>query len=152
MKYRSHKPALLLLTAMFSLLFISVHSFGQNGMHADSAALKKWFPKYDFDIASFMKPSLQFAPFARWWWPGNNVTKEELIREVNLFADNHFGGVEIQPAIIIYTPGTKEDRDKAATWDTPEYYENLRAVLEEARKRGLIGGANSEQQTCHDAR
>src|SRR3982750_2168685 len=137
MKYIYYKPALLMLTALLSLLFISACSFGQNGMSADSNTLKKWFPKYDFDIASFTKPSLQFAPFARWWWPGNNVNKEELKREINLFADNHFGGVEIQPAIIIYTPGTKEDRDRAVTWDTPEYYENVKAVMEEARKRGL---------------
>lgn len=138
MRYQFNKPALLLLTALFSLLLISVYSFGQNGISADSNTLKKWFPRYDFDIASFTKPSLQFAPFARWWWPGNNVTKEELKREINLFADNHFGGVEIQPAVIIYTPGTKEDRERAASWDTPEYYENLRAVMVEARKRGLI--------------
>ncbi len=124
------------LAALLGLLF-TFHSFGQNGWKADSNALKKWFPKYDFDIASFPRPSLQFAPFARWWWPGNNVTKDELKREVALFADNHFGGVEIQPAVIIYLPGTKEDRERAVTWDTPEYYENLRMVMDEARKHGL---------------
>ena len=137
MRYIFHKRVLLLLTALFSLLLQSVCSFGQNGMSVDSNTLKKWFPRYDFDITSFPKPALQFAPFARWWWPGNNVTKEELKREINLFADNHFGGVEIQPAIIIYIPGTKEDRDRAVTWDTPEYYDNVKAVMEEARNRGI---------------
>src|SRR5918993_5264633 len=106
------------------VLLAYLNSDGQSGTKTDSTLLKKWFPKYDFEINSFGKPSLEFAPFARWWWPGNNVTPEELKREINLFADNHFGGVEIQPAVIIYLPGKKEDRDKSVTWDTPEYYEN----------------------------
>jgi len=121
----------------FFLLFISFSLFGQNGYKADSSKLKNWFPQYDFDIASFQSPSLQFAPFARWWWPGNAVTKEELQREINLFADNHFGGVEIQP-MNLFVPGSQEVRARATSWDTPEYYANVIAVMEEARKRGLI--------------
>ena len=43
-----------------------------------------WFPKFDFNPAVFQKPPIQFAPFARWWWPGNNVDSSELRREINL--------------------------------------------------------------------
>lgn len=97
---------------------------------------EKWFPKYDFNPMAFPKPAIEFAPFARWWWPGNNVDKEELKREINLFADNDFGGVEIQPLNLFIT-GTKEARAKAMTWDSPDYYANVRTVMEEARKRGV---------------
>ena len=75
---------------------------------------------------------------ARWWWPGNDVTKEELIREVNLFADNGFAGVEVQPMNLAIPTSTPEQRAKIASWDGPEYYDNLRAVMDEARKRNLI--------------
>src|SRR5882672_11564929 len=93
------------LTACFFLLTASFFSFGQNEFKKDSSKVKRWFPQYDFSIASFQRPPLEFAPFARWWWPGNDVTKEELRREINLFADNHFGGVEIQP-LNLFVPGS----------------------------------------------
>ncbi len=46
--------------------------------------------------SSFKNPPLFFAPFVRWWWPGNDVETNELQREMNLFARHHIGGVEIQ--------------------------------------------------------
>ena len=124
------------LTAFFSLLIISFSSFAQNGIKIDSSKIKKWFPQYDFNAAFFQRPPIQFAPFARWWWPGNDVTKEELKREVNLFADNNFGGVEIQP-LSLFIPGSKEQRTRVVSWDTPGYYENVKAVLGEALKSGI---------------
>jgi alpha-L-rhamnosidase len=118
------------------VLTIPFFSFAQNVSKKDSSKIKKWFPQYDFNAASFQKPSIEFAPFARWWWPGNYVNKEELRREINLFADNNFGGVEIQP-LNLFVPGSQEERQKITSWDTPDYYENVKAVMEEARKRGL---------------
>ena len=96
----------------------------------------KWFPKYDFSPAVFQNPPLEFAPFARWWWPGNNVDSIELKREINLFADNDFGGMEIQP-LNLFVPGTAAAKAKATTWDTPDYYANVIAVMQAARKRGM---------------
>jgi hypothetical protein len=121
------------------LLFMTVSflSFAQNAPKKAISKTDKWFPKYDFNIAAFQQPALEFAPFARWWWPGNNVDKTELKREINLFADNSFGGVEIQPMAPLFVPGTKEARVKVVTWDTPDYYDNLKTVMEEARKRGV---------------
>ncbi len=126
-----------LLICLF-LLTISFFSFGQNHFNKDGNKADKWFPKYDFKIASFKKPSLEFAPFARWWWPGNDVTKEELRREINLFADYDFGGVEVQPMNLAMPPISDSERKILTSWDGPAYYENLRAVMEEARNRGLI--------------
>jgi hypothetical protein len=115
----------------------SLFSFAQTLPKKTPAKADKWFPKFDFNAVVFQKPPIEFAPFARWWWPGNNVDKTELKREINLFADNDFGGVEIQPMAALFVPGTQAARAKAQTWDTPDYYDNLKTVMEEARKRGV---------------
>ena len=96
-----------------------------------------WLPQYDFDASQFQNPEQEFGPFARWWWPGNDVEKEELKREIRLFADNAFGGVEIQ-TLLFSLPDSLKKSAKVLSWDTPEYYENLRTVLKEARKRDII--------------
>jgi hypothetical protein len=118
----------------FLIVAVPTTLFAQVGQKSKA---DKWFPKYDFNMAVFQKPPIQFGPFARWWWPGNNVDTTELKREINLFADNDFGGVEIQPMALLFVPGTKQARAKVVTWDTPDYYNNLKTVMEEARKRGL---------------
>ncbi|MET3127796.1 hypothetical protein ABID42_002915 [Arcicella rosea] len=97
----------------------------------------KWLISYDFNPTKFKNPTQEFGPMARWWWPGNDVNATELQREINLFADNAFAGVEIQ-TLKLGMPITAENRDKILSWDTPQYYENVKAVMEEARKRGLI--------------
>ena len=95
-----------------------------------------WFLQYEFDASAFRQPAVEFAPFARWWWPGNDVTTEELQREVNLLADHSFGGVEIQPFALLPMSG-KEQIGRIMSWDTPSYYANVRTVLDAARQRGL---------------
>jgi hypothetical protein len=96
-----------------------------------------WLPSFDFNLANFRKPSPSFAPMARWWWPGNDVTQEELKREMNLFADHFFGGVEVQP-LNLMIPMDAKVRPRVTSWDSPVYYENLKFVMEEARKHRLI--------------
>jgi hypothetical protein len=78
---------------------------------------------------------------ARWWWPGNDVEKTELQREINLFADNNFAGVEIQ-TLKLSMPFTADNKDKILSWDTHPYYDNVKVVMEEARKRGLDNSKN----------
>lgn len=131
------KKVVFRLVANFGLIFLSLLSFAQQAPKKAQSKVEKWYPKYDFNTAAFQKPPIEFAPFARWWWPGNNVDKIELKREINLFADNDFGGVEIQPMASLFAPGTAAARAKMVTWDTPDYYDNLRTVMEEARKRGM---------------
>jgi hypothetical protein len=96
-----------------------------------------WFPQYDFDPATFANPPVGFRPFARWWWPGNDVNKAELQREINLFADHGFGGVEVQTLALGLNRSARDVNARILTWDTPAYYDNLKTALEEARKRGL---------------
>ena len=119
---------------LFSLfLFVPISTFSQTpkGEH-------NWLDPIEFSIENFKNPSLQFAPFTRWWWPGNDVTKEELVREVNLFADNHFGGVEIQPFALVFPTKGEGRADRIMSYDTPKYYDNLATVMQEAQKKGML--------------
>ncbi|MDR1511288.1 MAG: hypothetical protein LBS15_00660, partial [Endomicrobium sp.] len=99
---------------------------------------EKWFPKNDFKAKEFKQPAPEFAPFVRWWWPGNDVDTIELKREINAFADNGFGGVEIQPISLSVPMGEKTVKEKVLSWDSPSYYTNLKVVLDEAIKRNII--------------
>ena len=65
------------------------------------------------------------------------MTKPELQREINLFADNAFGGVEIQTLNLFIPRPNKEALARISSWDSPDYYENVGTVMEEAIKRGL---------------
>jgi hypothetical protein len=124
--------------SIIMIMLLAIQAFGQkHSTSSQSLAKTSWLPTYDFDFLNFRNPPLQFGPLARWWWPGNFVDQAELKREINLFADNHFGGVEIQP-LNLFIPGNAEVRAKVQTWDTPEYYSNVLSVMQEARKRGLI--------------
>ena len=99
---------------------------------------KDWLKATQFSVTSFNNPPQQYAPLTRWWWPGNDVEVTELKREVNLFADHHFGGIEIQPIALVNPIKSKEQSARIQSFDSPEYYKNVEAVLEEAQKRGLI--------------
>jgi len=114
----------------FFLMHLTVFSQQQNGRDI-------WLKPAEFNIQSFKSPALQYAPFTRWWWPGNDVTKEEIKRELGLFEKNNIGGVEIQPfALVFPTKGTGR-ADRIMSYDTPSYYDNLKFTLEEAYKKGI---------------
>lgn len=119
---------------VLGLLFWASSVLGQK----TEVSAKNWFPQYDFNATQFQKPAQEFGPYARWWWPGNDVTKQELEREIKLFADNAFGGVEIQPLTKRLPILDDETKKRILSWDTPVYYENVRTVMEQARKSGLI--------------
>ena len=44
----------------------------------------------------FLSPEKKYRPIARWWWPGNDVTEEELRREIDVLDKAGYGGAEIQ--------------------------------------------------------
>jgi hypothetical protein len=121
---------LIMLVLSFSLLATSTQ--GQKPI----ITKKNWLQSYDFNATKFKAPGNEYGPFARWWWPGNDVEKKELQREINLFADNAFGGVEIQ-TLNLSLPESVKTSEKVMGWDTPAYYDNLRTVMEEAQKCGL---------------
>lgn len=80
----------------------------------------------------FRNPDNNYRPFVRWWWNGDKVEAEELIRELHLLKEAGIGGVEINP---ISFPA-KEDplNKKALTWLSDEWIEMLQVVFDEAKK------------------
>ena len=99
--------------------------------------VRDWLHPTTFSLATFLQPSLEYAPFTRWWWPGNDVTTEELKREVALFAEHHIGGVEIQPMSLVMPCKGKGRADRIMSFDTPNYYQHLSDVMESAQEHGL---------------
>jgi len=58
----------------------------------------------NFDISKFVNPPKSARPMARWWWPGLDVDKEELLREVADMDEMNLAGGEIQALLTAYLP------------------------------------------------
>ncbi|WP_183561596.1 glycosyl hydrolase [Mucilaginibacter sp. SP1R1] len=118
-------------------------SFKIPKIQLDTVKKDKWFPYFDFNASTFKEAPREFGPLTRWWWPGNDVDSKELQREVKMFADNGFAGVEVQPIANGLSPKMPKDQaDRVYSWDTPSFYEHLRAVMEQAQKSNLIVDMN----------
>jgi len=114
-----------------------------NSQAGDVKTPEQWFPYFDLDAATFKAAPRAYGPFTRWWWPGNDVTNEELQREIKLFAANGFAGVEVQPLTVgLNIKAPKEQNDRIYSWDTPSFYEHLTAVMEQARQSGITVDMN----------
>ena len=96
----------------------------------------------DADWSEFKSPPKYARPLVRWWWTGLDVDKEELIKEVQELDEAGFLGAEIQ-AFMIGSPMDLEKKDKergarSHRFMQSYYYEMVKAVLDEASKRGMI--------------
>ena len=47
----------------------------------------------------FQNPPVEAKLFVRWWWNGNRLTKNEILRELDVMKAAGIGGVEIKRAI-----------------------------------------------------
>jgi hypothetical protein len=77
-------------------------------------------------------------PWTRWWLPGNDLETAEIARELQVFAQNGFGGVEVQA----FTCGLSKDVAEAElkrrlSFDSPSYYQNMQFLVKEAQKNQL---------------
>ena len=89
-------------------------------------------------IKDFQTPTPEYRPWTRWWLPGGAVERDELLREVHLFADKFFGGAEIQPFVAGIKRETFMDANSAvASYGSPEYYQKLVAILQAAQQHGI---------------
>ena len=52
----------------------------------------------------FANPATSYRTMVRWWWPGGDVTDEEISRELRLMKEAGIGGVEIQSFVIGLNP------------------------------------------------
>tara|TARA_R110002050_G_scaffold187015_2_gene321418 strand:- start:80268 stop:83099 length:2832 start_codon:yes stop_codon:yes gene_type:complete len=84
----------------------------------------------------FIDPPSDARPFVRWWWNGNHLEKEEIIRQLDVLQKAGIGGVEINP---IAMPGEANDLGiEPLTWISKEWNEMFKFASLEAQKRGMF--------------
>jgi len=78
----------------------------------------------------FQQPPSEYRPFVRWWWNGDKVEANELVRELRLLKEAGIGGVEINP---IAFPSYCDSIEKPSLqWLSPEWIKMLRVCFDEA--------------------
>jgi len=79
---------------------------------------------------AFRQPTSEYHPFVRWWWNGDKVEADELVREMRLLKEAGIGGVEINP---IAFPSYCDSIGKASLqWLSPEWIDMLKVCFDEA--------------------
>ena len=79
---------------------------------------------------AFQQPTSEYRPFVRWWWNGDKVEADELMREMRLLKEAGIGGVEINP---IAFPTYCDSLGKASLqWLSPEWIDMLKVCFDEA--------------------
>ena len=88
----------------------------------------------------FFAPEKKYRPIARWWWPGNDVTEEELRREIGVLDKAGFGGAEIQAFNkgFDFAAMPEAQQKRVSGFATPAFFENVGVAIDEARKHGLF--------------
>ena len=81
---------------------------------------------------TFRQPPSEYHPFVRWWWNGDKVEADELVRELRLLKEANIGGVEINP---IAFPSYCDSLGKASLeWLSPEWIDMLQVCFDEAKR------------------
>jgi len=84
----------------------------------------------------FSTPPTEYRPFVRWWWNGDRVTAEELLREMDVMKAAGIGGVEINP---IKFPDEADAMDiPSLPYLSEEWINVLEAALKGAKEKGII--------------
>ena len=82
------------------------------------------------------EPAAEYRPWVRWWWNGDKVERDELLRELHLLHDAGIGGVEINP--IEFPAKRCDSLGKASLiWLSDAWLDMLDTVLREARNLGM---------------
>jgi len=84
----------------------------------------------------FKDPPNSARPFVRWWWNGDMLTEEEILRELDLLNDAGIGGVEINP--IRFPRGCDPVGYESLVWLSDEWINMLEITLKGAKERGII--------------
>ena len=85
----------------------------------------------------FQQPPSEYRPFVRWWWNGDKVEADELVRELRLLKEAGIGGVEINP--IAFPSYCDSIGKPSLQWLSPEWIDMLKVCFDEA---------NSLDMTC----
>ena len=83
----------------------------------------------------FLAPEMQYRPYVRWWWNGDRVEPQEIIRELQVMQDAGIGGVEISP--IEFPSGADTVGRKALDYLSPEWLECLQTAFDETKRLGM---------------
>jgi hypothetical protein len=92
-------------------------------------------PEQDaYDI--FAHPEMKYRPFVRWWWNGDRISGDELLRELDVLKAAGIGGVEINP--IKFPDEADPMGIPSLTWLSDEWISMLKIALDGAKQRGMI--------------
>ncbi len=78
----------------------------------------------------FRQPSSEYRPFVRWWWNGDKVEADELVRELRLLKKAGIGGVEINP--IAFPTYCDSLGKPSLQWLSPEWINMLKVCFDKA--------------------
>jgi len=84
----------------------------------------------------FVNPPAEARPFVRWWWNGDCVEENEILRQLDLLKDAGIGGVEINP--IEMPLKSKKTDAKSLTWLSDEWNQMVKVACEGTKERGMI--------------
>ncbi|MDR1859360.1 MAG: glycoside hydrolase family 2 [Bacteroidales bacterium] len=83
----------------------------------------------------FKNPPTTAKPFVRWWWNGDRLSADEILRELDLMRDAGIGGVEINPILF---PGGPDLGIPSLPWLSQEWIDMVKVALKGAAERGII--------------
>ena len=81
---------------------------------------------------AFQQPASEYRPFVRWWWNGDKVEADELVRELRLLKEAGIGGVEINP--IAFPTYCDSIGKPSLQWLSPEWINMLKVCFDEAKQ------------------
>ena len=84
---------------------------------------------------SFKDPGIEAKPFARWWWNGNVVNRDEIERELKIMKDGGIGGVEITP--IGMPDEVQNIQGEPIVWLSDEWLQILKFATDKAGELGM---------------
>ena len=83
----------------------------------------------------------------RWWWPGGDVTDQEIRREIGILDGHGFGGAEIQPLnTFTFLPQefafaphnlSQQKIERLSDFATPAFFSHVRVAADAAKARGM---------------
>ena len=85
--------------------------------------------------AAFREPPATAKPFVRWWWNGNKLSKEEILRELDVLKAAGIGGVEINS---IKFPEERDPLDiPSLDWLSQAWCDMVHTAVDGAHERGM---------------
>jgi len=84
----------------------------------------------------FQEPPNAYRPMVRWWWNGDRVTPQELLRELDVMKSAGIGGVEINP--IRFPDDADPIGSQPLIWMSDEWIAALKSVLDGATEREMV--------------